>query len=100
MVFVDNCHISLARRKKILLLTMSGTAHEAEEAGNTVRRLCPLVSEAHALCYALAMALSSTPREEFTVDEIDALCQVAYELLNKLGKAVDCCAGSGEPPGC
>jgi hypothetical protein len=34
--------------------------------------------KAHALTYALVMALSSTPREE-----IDALCQVTYELLNK-----------------
>ena len=65
---------------------MSGTSHEAEEVGNTVRRLSPLVSEAHALCYALVMALSSTPREDLTGAEIDALCQVAYELLNKLSK--------------
>jgi len=77
---------------------MTGTAHESEEAGDTVRRLCPLVSEAHALCYALVMALSSTPREELTGHEIDALCQVAYELLNKLSKAVECCAQTGEPP--
>ena len=62
-------------------------------------RTCLLVSEAHALTYALVMALSSTPREEFTREEIDALCQVAYELLNKLSKAVDCCAGSGELSG-
>ena len=75
---------------------MSGTAHEAEEA---VRRLCPLVSEAHALCYALVMALSSTPREELTRDEIDALCQVAYELLNKLTRAMECCAQADEPSG-
>ena len=78
---------------------MSGTSHEAEEVGNIVRRLSPLVSEAHALCYALVMALSSTPREELTRDEIDALCQVAYELLNKLSKAMECCAQTGEPSG-
>lgn len=78
---------------------MSGTAHDSEEAGNTVRRLCPLVSEAHALCYALVMALSSTPREELTGAEIDALCQVAYELLNKLSRAMDCCSQTGEPSG-
>lgn len=78
---------------------MSGTSHEAEEARNTMRRLSPLVSEAHALCYALVMALSSTPREELTRDEIDALCQVAYELLNKLTRAMECCAQAGEPSG-
>ena len=78
---------------------MSGTAHESEEAGNTVRTLCPLVSEAHALCYALVMALSSTPREELTGAEIDVLCQVAYELLNKLSRAMECCSQTGEPSG-
>ena len=78
---------------------MSGTSHEAEEVGNTVRRLSPLVSEAHALCYALVMALSSTPREELTRDEIDALCQVAYELLNKLTRAMECCAQADKSSG-
>ena len=78
---------------------MTGPGHEPEEASKVLARACPLISEAHALCYALVMALSSTPREEFTRDEIDALCQVAYELLNKLSKAVECCAGPGEPSG-
>jgi hypothetical protein len=31
--------------------------------------------------------------------EIDALCQVAYELLRKLGRAMDCCSQTGEPSG-
>jgi len=54
------------------------------------------MSEAHALCYALVMALASTPREEFTRDEIDALCQAAYELLNKLSNALECFREFGE----
>ncbi|HLM14913.1 MAG TPA: hypothetical protein VK362_21130 [Reyranella sp.] len=78
---------------------MSGPGHEPEEASSVLARACPLVSEAHALTYALVMMLSSTPREEFTREEIDALCQVAYELLNKLSKAVDCCAEPSEPSG-
>jgi hypothetical protein len=32
------------------------------------------------------MALAQTPREELSSEEIDALCQLAYELLNKLTK--------------
>ena len=32
------------------------------------------------------MALAYTPREEFSREEIDGLCQLAYELLNKLTK--------------
>jgi hypothetical protein len=79
---------------------MTGSGHEPEEASSVLARARPLIGEAHALCYALVMALSSTSREEFTREEIDALCQLAYELLNKLSQAVDCCADSGEPPGC
>jgi hypothetical protein len=77
---------------------MSRTGHEAEEASSALARARPLIGEAHALCYALLMALSSTPREQFTRDEIDALCQVAYELLNKL-RHIEICAGPGEPSG-
>ena len=75
---------------------MGGSADDANEASSVLATVCLLVSEAHALAYALVMALSSTPREEFTRAEIDALCQLAYELLNKLSKAADCCAGSNE----
>ncbi|MGZ5904822.1 MAG: hypothetical protein ACXWKQ_05700 [Reyranella sp.] len=35
------------------------------------------------------MALASTSHDEFSREEIDALCQVAYELLNKLTKALE-----------
>ena len=45
---------------------MSGPGHEPEEASSVLARACLLVSEAHALTYALVMVLSSTPREEFT----------------------------------
>jgi hypothetical protein len=48
-----------------------------------------LVQEAHALSYALVMALAATPREELTRNEVDALCQLAFEVLNKLDTAVE-----------
>jgi len=75
---------------------MTGSGHEPEDADSVLERARPLIGEAHALCYALVMALSSTSREEFTREEIDALCQLAYELLNKLSKAVECFEGSNE----
>ena len=46
-----------------------------------------LFDESLALTYALVMALAHTPRKEFSQQEIDGLCQLAYELLNKLAKA-------------
>jgi hypothetical protein len=35
------------------------------------------------------MALAAAPRERFSHKEIDALCQVAYELQEKLTKALE-----------
>ena len=35
------------------------------------------------------MALAATPRERYSRKEIDALCQVAYELQEKLTKALE-----------
>jgi len=77
-------------------MTGSAHEHEQEQASAVLAKAGPLIGEAHALCYALVMALSSTPREEFRREEIDALCQLAYELLNKLSKAVEFCENSSE----
>jgi hypothetical protein len=69
---------------------MTGRSHAAAEA---TRRLLaqavPLVDEARALSYALIRVLASTPREELSREDIDALCQLAYELLNKLTHALE-----------
>jgi hypothetical protein len=45
------------------------------------------VDQAHALSYALTRVLASSPRDELSREDLDALCQLAYELLNKLTKA-------------
>ena len=45
-----------------------------------------LLDESRALSYALVMLLAHTPRQELSSEEIDALCQLAYELLNKITK--------------
>jgi len=48
-----------------------------------------LLDESRALSCALAMVLAHTPRQELSSEEIDALCQLAYELLNKITKTHD-----------
>jgi len=71
---------------------MTGQSHEDVEAValRLLLQAKSLVGESHALGYALVMVLASTPRQQFTRDEIDALCQVAYELLDKLARAIEC----------
>jgi len=69
---------------------MTGPTHaEGEMARRLLSQAVPLLHESHALSYALIMALASTPRNEFSREEIDALCQLAYELQNKLAKLLE-----------
>ena len=48
-----------------------------------------LLDESRALSYALVMMLAHTPRQKLSSEEIDALCQVAYELQNTITKTYD-----------
>jgi hypothetical protein len=59
---------------------------EVNEAHSLLSQATTLLDESRALSYAVVMALAQTPREELSRDDIDALCQLAYELLNKLTK--------------
>ena len=69
---------------------MNGRNHEeAEGKRRLLAQAVPLVDEARALSYALIRVLASTPREELSREDIDALCQLAYELLNKLTQALE-----------
>jgi len=61
----------------------------AGSARGLLSQAIALVGESHALSYALVMALASTPRERFSDKDINALCQVAYELQEKLTKALE-----------
>ena len=61
----------------------------AGSARSLLSQAVALVGESHALSYALVMALAATPRERLSHKEIDALCQVAYELQEKLTKALE-----------
>ena len=68
---------------------MNNNAHrqrEVNEAHSLLSQATTLLDESRALSYALVMALAQTPRQELSREEIDALCQLAYELLNKLTK--------------
>jgi hypothetical protein len=59
----------------------------AEPTRHLLAQAVALVDEAHALSYALIRVLASSPRDEMSREDLDALCQLAYELLNKLTKA-------------
>ena len=68
---------------------MNNNAHsqrEVNEAHSLLSQAATLLDESRALSYAVVMALAQTPREELSRDEIDALCQLAYELQNKITK--------------
>jgi hypothetical protein len=67
---------------------MNNNAHSQREdnAAHSLSQAATLLDESRALSYAVVMALAQTPREELSRDEIDALCQLAYELQNKLTK--------------
>ena len=69
---------------------MTGRSHEEAEARRRLlAQAVALVDEARALSYALNRVLASTPREQLSRDDIDALCQLTYELLNKLTHALE-----------
>ena len=59
---------------------------EVNEAHSLISQATTLLDESRALSYAVVMVLAQTPREELSRDDIDGLCQLAYELLNKLTK--------------
>jgi hypothetical protein len=62
---------------------------EVEAAHNLLTQTAFLLDESRALSCALAMVLAHTPREELSSVEIDGLCQLAYELLNRITKTHD-----------
>jgi hypothetical protein len=66
---------------------MNNNAHSQDNAAHSLlSQAATLLDESRALSYAVVMALAQTPREELSREEIDALCQLSYELQNKLTK--------------
>jgi hypothetical protein len=66
---------------------MTRENHEGAEPTRRLFAAVALVDEARALSYALVRVLASSPHNELSREDVDALCQLAYELLNKLTKA-------------
>ena len=62
---------------------------EVEAAHSLLSQTAFLLDESRALSYALVMLLAHTPRQKLSSEEIDALCQLAYELLNRITKTRD-----------
>ena len=62
---------------------------EVEGAHSLLSQTAFLLDESRALSYALAMVLAHAPRQELSSEEIDGLCQLAYELLNRITKTHD-----------
>ena len=59
---------------------------EIEAVSSLLTQAAVLFDESCALSYALTTMLARTPRENLSAEEIDGLCQLAYELLAKLTK--------------
>ena len=59
---------------------------EVEAVSSLLAQAAVLFDESCALSYALTTMLARTPRENLSAEEIDGLCQLAYELLAKLTK--------------
>jgi hypothetical protein len=69
---------------------MNNNAHsQPDEAHSLLSQAALLLDESRALSYAVVMAFAQTPREQLSREEIDALCQLAYELQNKITKTQD-----------
>jgi hypothetical protein len=60
-----------------------------DAARHLISQAVPLVEEARALSFALSLTLASTPHQDLGGEEVDALCQLAYELQSKLTTAVE-----------
>jgi hypothetical protein len=79
----------VAVAKEASMMLHDNNAHcqrEVNGAHSLLSQATLLLDESRALSYAVVMALAHTPREELSREEIDGLCQLAYELLHKITK--------------
>jgi hypothetical protein len=81
--------VAFARFEINFMNAIAHSQREVEAAHSLLSQATLLFDESLALTYALVMALAHTPRNELSQEEIDGLCQLAYELLNKLNKTND-----------
>jgi hypothetical protein len=73
----------------VVNMTTGQSRDKLEAASRVLSQIVESVAESQALSYALVLVLASTPREALSREEIDALCQVAYELQERLAEAVE-----------
>src|SRR5215510_531175 len=59
---------------------------QVEAVSTLLSQTAVLLDEVRAFSYALTMVLARTPRQNLSEEEIDGLCQLAYELLTKITK--------------
>jgi hypothetical protein len=62
------------------------SVHKIETACRILVDAAPFIDESRALSFALAATLASSSRADMSPDEIDNLCQSAYELFCRLNK--------------
>ena len=79
-------------------MTTGQSLDKLEAASRVLSQIVDSVAESQALSYALVLVLASTPREELSRQEIDALCQVAYELQERLAEGVELLGSSRKCP--
>jgi hypothetical protein len=69
-------------------MTADQSRDKVEAASRVLSQIVDSVAGSQALSHALVLVLASTPREALSREEIDALCQVAYELQERLAEGV------------
>jgi hypothetical protein len=70
-------------------MTTDQSRNKLEAASRVLSQIVDSVAESQALSYALVLVLASTPREALSREEIDALCQAAYELQERPAEGVE-----------
>jgi hypothetical protein len=73
----------------VVNMTTGQSRDKLEAASRVLSQIVESVAESQALSYALVLVLASTPREALSREEIDALCQVAYQLQERLAEGVE-----------
>jgi hypothetical protein len=70
-------------------MTADQSRDKVEATSRVLSQIVDSVAGSQALSHALVLVLASTPREALSREEIDALCQVAYELQERLAEGVE-----------
>jgi hypothetical protein len=75
-------------------------AHKIETACRILVDAALFIDESRAVSFALAATLASSSRADLSQDEIDNLCQLAYELFRRQNKIKEIFDGAVEELDC